>query len=322
MAKTFKKSSTKKTGWKKTRTSGRVTKKSNAKTGTSTAKFKALVAQEVRNELRSGDHGEKRKVTMELTMKTREIYVNGKMALVNSVRIPITDALPAQAGGGQNPDDRRRGSNKVKVTGVNVRASFAVSDETRLMMFAYEPHASVQQHLDSVPVQTIPSAKGNEVPEQFATHMVPFQNLGIVSKHGPLMVKKAGTAVVLDSVDGSPYESRVAKHPGRPIGAVFRKTFNGGGGLKRTLNWDQSQYKTMGLGWTQWTTHRVNEMFPINKTYTYLYETFNDQQFERSAEMLLVVDCPTEGADEMPLEVVGAKFRNVVVDIYYHDVPK
>jgi hypothetical protein len=40
--------------------------------------------------------------------------------------------------------------------------------------------------------------------------------------------------------------------------------------------------------------------------------------------MLLFVDCPSlEGMnvhEDIPL--AGAKFRNLIVDVYYHDVPK
>jgi len=311
----------KKTAWKKKTKTSRVSKKSSGKTGGT--KLDALIDQKVQKALRSGEHSEKKKVTMELRMQETGVYINGKLSYNNCVRVPITNAIPAQAGGGQQPDERRRGSNKVKVTGVNVRASFSVSDETRLMIFAYEPHQTVQKHLDSVQCKTVPSAVGGEVPEEFATEMVTFGSLGLVSEHGPLMVKKAGTNIVLDSVDGSAFESRVAKHAGRPIGAVFRKKF-GGGALKRTLNWDQSAASGVGLGYTSWSTHTVNEMFVLNKTYNYMYETYNNQQFERNAEMLLFVDCPSlEGLNiDESVVLAGAKFRNVIVDVYYHDVPK
>jgi hypothetical protein len=327
MAKTYKRSGsggkstwTKKTK-SKTKTTGRVSKKSGGKPAT--AKLKTIIAQEVRNELRSGVQSEKKKVTMELRLSETGIYLNGKAALNNCLRIPITKSIPAQAGAGQAPDERRRDSNKIKVTGVNVRASFSVSDELRMAMFVYEPHQAVRLRLDKVPLETVPSASAGHVPEEFKTMMVPFENLGVVSNHGPLMVKKAGSQIALDSVDGSVFESRVAKHAGRPIGAVFRKKF-GGGGLRRTLNWNQSAADGVGLGYTAWTTHMVNEFFEVNKTYSYMYEVSNDQQFERDAEMLMYVDCPSLEGITLPdtVPVAGAKFRNVIIDVYYHDVPK
>lgn len=324
MAKTYKKgsSSGKKTAWRKKKTSGRVSKKGSGKTGTT--KLKSLVAQEVRKELQSGAQNERKKVTMALRLPETGVYANGKMQLNNCIRIPITSSIPSQAGAGDGPDERRRESNKIKVTGVNVRASFSVSDEMRLMMFVYEPHQTVQRHLNTVGLATVPSATEGYIPEEFATMMAPFGTLGLVSKHGPLMVKKAGETLVLDSVDGSIFESRVAKHAGRPIGAVVRKKF-GGGGLRRTLNWNQSAAEGVGLGYTAWSTHMVNEYFELNKTYSYMYECVNDQQFERNVEMLLYVDCPSEEGLKMASkaqELMGARIRNVIVDIYYHDLPK
>ena len=125
MAKTWTKrsSSGKTTGWKKRKATGRVTKKSSSKVGAT--KLRAVVAQEVRNELRSGDQNDRKKVTMTLLLPDAGVYLNGKEAQNSCIRIPVTGAIPSQAGAGQGPDERRRGSNKIKVTGVNLRASFS-----------------------------------------------------------------------------------------------------------------------------------------------------------------------------------------------------
>jgi len=159
------------------------------------------------------------------------------------------------------------------------------------------------------------------VPEQFSTVMVPAVSLGLVSKHGPFMVKKSGVHVALDTVDDSLFDARISTHAGKPIGPVFRKKF-GGGGLRRTVNWDQSAAEGVGPGFTAWTTHKVNEHWKLNKTYTYVYEGQNDQVFERSAEMLLFVDCPSLQSLEIPeeRELVGARVRDVIVDVYFHDL--
>lgn len=68
------------------------------------------------------------------------------------------------------------------------------------------------------------------------------------------------------------------------------------------MNWDQSAAEGVGPGFTAWTTHKVNEHWKLNKTYTYVYEGQNDQVFERSAEMLLFVDCPSLQSLEIPEE--------------------
>ncbi|KAL9588990.1 MAG: hypothetical protein Q9179_007995 [Wetmoreana sp. 5 TL-2023] len=293
---------------KRSRAGARTTKKKNggrvAKKGATagSTKLKAVIAGEVQK-------------------RETQVFVNGKSALHNCIRIPITDAIPAQAGVGQGPDVRRRRANKVVVTGVNVRASFSVSDEMRVMMLVYEPHETVRKHLDTVPCSTVPSAAQGDVPESIATALVPYQVLGLVSKHGPLMTRKAGSGIELDSVDNSVFESRVSTHGGKPIGSVVRKKF-GGGDLRRTLNWNQGgNPKSVGMGYTAWSTHMMNEYWKLNKEFTYAYESMNDQVFERSAEMFLYVDCPSLEAREISEDtpLVGAVIRNVIVDVYFHD---
>ena len=133
---------------------------------------------------------------------------------------------------------RRRRSNQIVVTGVNVRASFSVSDETRVMVFPYEPHETVQSCLNRVSLLLDPSPVDGSVPEKCATQMVPYHSMGVLSQHGPLMTKKAGDNIALDTVDGTPYECRVSTHSGKPIGTVLHHKY-GGGPLRRTLNWDQ-----------------------------------------------------------------------------------
>jgi hypothetical protein len=280
-------------------------------------RLKTIVAGEVRKVLKTGAHNEKRKLTMELLLPETQVFINGKQMFSTCIRIPITDAIPAQA---SSPDERRRGSNKIVLTGVNVRVSLSVSDETRVMMFVYEPHESVRKFLNAVPLALEPSATMGFVPESFSTKMVPFEEMGLVSRHGPLMVKKAGAGIVLDSVDKTPYECRISTHAGKPIGSVMRQRF--GGGLNRTLNWDQGgQAKGVGLGYTAWKVCTLNEYWSLNKVYTYMYEGMNDQVFDRSAEILLYVDCPSLESKEISIDVplVGAVIRNVVLDLYYCD---
>lgn len=283
-------------------------------------KVRTLVALEVQKVFNTGAHREKRKVTMELCLPDTGVYVNGKAAFNNMIRIPITAALPPMGGVGQGADVRRRGSNKLWMTGINVRASFSVSDETRVMLLPYEPHESVARDLASVGVSMEPDPRLGEVPEVLRTRMVPAASLGMLSKHGPLMVKKSGSGIALDSVDGSVYECRMSSHAGKPVGAAYKTKF--GSGLRRTLNWDQSAAAGVGLGYTAWSTHMLNQYWKVEKAYTYMYEGQNDQIFDRNTEMFLYIDCPSEQAREIPegTPIVGARVRNVIVDIYFHDM--
>ena len=308
----------------KKKTSGRVAKKGGT---VSSAKMKSIVAGEVQKVLNSGVHNERRKVTMELNLVEGDsygkcVYINGKGAMLNSIRIPITAAIPAQQGAQHAPDVRRRRANKIVVTGVNVRASIAVSDETRVMIVPYEPHDSVRPVLEKLaPFQLVPDAKAGHVPEKIVTQMVLSDNMGIVSKHGPLMTKKFGDGIALDSADGTPFESRVSTHAGKPIATPFRKKF-GGGGLRRTQNWNQGGAEQVGMGYTAWSTHMVNEYWKLNRECTYMYEGMNDQVFDRNMEMFMYVDCPSlESHDihEGKKLLVGAVIRKVIVDIYFHD---
>lgn len=285
------------------------------------AKVKSLVALEVQKVFNTGAHREKRKVTMALCLPDTGVYVNGKAAFNNMIRIPITAALPSMGCVGQGPDVRRRGSNKLWMTGFNVRASFSVSDETRVMLLPYEPHESAAKSLALVGVEMEPDPRLGEVPEYFRTAMVPAVNLGLVSKHGPLMVKKDGSSIALDSGDGSVYECRMSSHAGKAVGAPYRTKF-GSGTLRRTLNWNQSAAEGVGLGYTAWSTHMVNQYWKVDKVYTYMDEGRNDQMFDRNTEMFLYVDCPSEQAMQIPEDVpiAGARVRNVIVDIYFHDM--
>ena len=177
----------------KKKTVGRVAKRSGT---TSTAKLDALIARQVQKVLSSGALKERRKITLELSLPQTQVFINGKQSVCNSVRIPITSALPPQQGTAFAPDVRRRKENKLRVTGVNVRASFSVSDETRVMLVPYEPHESVRRHLEETTMVTEPNAELGGVPEGFVTQMVPFQHLGLVSEHGPLMTKKSSGHVL------------------------------------------------------------------------------------------------------------------------------
>jgi hypothetical protein len=282
------------------------------------SRLKTIIAGEVQKVLKTGVQNERRKLTMELMLPETQVFINGKQSFNNCIRIPITDAIPAQA---SSPDQRRRGSNKITLTGVNVRMSLSVSDDTRVMMLVYEPHESVRKSLDTVPLVLEPSAALGFVPEVCNTKIVPFEQMGLVSRHGPFMTKKAGDGIALDSVDRTLFECRISTHAGKPVGPVVRQKF--GGGLSRTLNWDQGgQAKGVGLGYTAWKVCTLNEYWPLNKVYTYMYEGMTAQVFDRSAEILVYVDCPSlqskQISDEVPL--VGAVVRNVVVDFYYRDM--
>ena len=301
---------------------GRVSKRTSGKNVG--GGLRAAIKQEVRSAIMSGESSERKKVTMELSLPESGVYMNGKERMNSCIRVPITTSLPSMAGAGDGPDVRRRESNAIMLTGVNVRISLSVSDETRFMMLLYEPGSSVQASLDrAVPVKTIPSAADGYVPEQMETALVPFEMLGLVSKDGPFMVKKFGKGILLDSADGTVFESRLSTHSGKPIGPVVRKKF-GQSGLRRTLNWNQSAAQGVGLGYTAWNTVLVNEWVPLKKKYTYMYEMSNEQAIDRNAEVLLYIDCPSEGGALIPegVSAVGARIRNVVVDLYYHDVTK
>lgn len=276
---------------------GRVAKRS----GTKTSIPRALIAGEVQKVLNSGAHNERRKVTLALSSNERQIFINGKHSLCNCIRISITDAIPSQQGAAHAPDARKRRANKIVVTGVSIRASFSVSDETRVMVLLYEPHESVRKVLNAVPLETVPNAKAGHVPENWRTVKVPYEALGLVSKHEPLMTKKSGEGIALDSVDGTVFESRLSTHAGKPIGTVVHKKL-GGEGLRRTQNWNQGGVAQVGMGYTSWTTHTVNEYWKLNREYTYMYEGMNDQVFERSAEMILYVDCPSLDSKEISEE--------------------
>ena len=285
-------------------------------------KVKAMVAGEVQKALSGGLHRERRKATLKLSkIAQTKIMIGGKLRQNNAIRLPITEAIPAMSGAGFPQDVRRRGTNKIVVTGVNVRMSLSVCDETRVMLFAYEPHEALRKYSSAVPVATHPSALLGHVPEQFGTEMVPYSALGVESQHGPLMVRKAGEYVELDSVDGTPFGCRVATHGGKPLGRVFRKSF-GRTGLRRTTNFDQSS-EDGGSGWTHYTKETINEFFAIKKEYVYAYEGLLDQTFERNAEMFLYIDCPSKQSmdriDE-ETELWGAEMDGLIVDIYYHDL--
>lgn len=298
-----------------------MSKRKNRKVASTSQRLKTAIAQEVQRALRSGVQNEGRKVTMELVLPDSQVYINGKQMYHNCIRIPITEAIPAQQGVGQGPDIRRRRSNKIVVTGVNVRASFSVSDETRVLLFPYEPHESIRKYLSGVSLLTEPSAADGLVAERFATPMVPYQNMGIVSHHGPFMVKKQGNGIALDTVDNTPYECRMSTHSGKPIGPVFRKKY-GGTALQRTLNWDQGGATSIGMGYTQWKTETVNEYWRLNKQYTYMFEGSTTQMFDRDAEMFMYIDCPSLESKEIDecTPLVGAVIRSVIVDIYYRDM--
>ena len=149
------------------KTSSRVSKRSGTSAKT---KMDAMVAREVQKVLNSGALNEPRKVTMTLSLSETQIYINGKAAFNNCIRIPITAAIPAMAGASFSPDIRRKGTNKVVVTAVNVRLSFAKSNKTRVILFLYKSYKSVRNILDAkASILLDPSTSSRNVLEIFAT---------------------------------------------------------------------------------------------------------------------------------------------------------
>ena len=295
------------------------------------------VAAEMKRIMSSGKLSPTEKVTLSIDFWEEldpKILVNGKPSLFNFTRLPVTRAIPCMPTEACGPDFRRRTSNKIQVIGVSVRLSLLVSEQTRVMMFVYEPHDEVRRTLDAnAPIVTDPDVRiPGAVPEAFRTRRVSFFDAGLVSKHGPLMVRRAGEGEVLDSVDGTLFESRVATHGGKPIGrllkqdgesggVVYRKKF--GGGLARTVNWDNSAVEEVGAGAQGWTTHLISEYWELRKPYTYVSENSSEQLFERDVEVGLYIDCPSVDGrhkDVEDKELIGAMMRNLVVDVYYKNV--
>ena len=325
MAKTYARTSRKRTPgrgrgrYSRRKTSGRVYKKGR---GTATSRVKSLIAGEVAKALSNGAQSERRKVTLEVDLENPAIRINGKERNDNCIRIPITQALPSMGSSQCGLDVRRRGTNKIMVTAVNVRMSMSTSDETRLLVALYEPHETVRKLLDEVPMSMSPDPRQGFVPEKVHTRLVPFQSMGLVCMHGPLMTKKSGGTYDLDSTDGTPYGSRVSTHPGKPIGRVFKDEFKDG--LQRTQNWDLNGAKAAGLGYTYWPTRMINEYWALKKPYVYMYEGQNDPVSARNMEMFVYLDCPSlqwmeQGMSE-EVALVGAVVRKVLIDIYYHDM--
>ncbi len=194
-------------------------------------------------------------------------------------------------------------------------------------------HEEVRRALDAnAPIVTDPDVRiPGAVPKVFRTPRVSIFNAGLVSKHGPLMVRRAGEGEVLDLVDGSLFKSRLTTYGGKPIGrllthggesggVIFWKKF--GGGLARTVNWDNSAVEEVGAGAQGWTTHLINEYWRLDKPYTYVCENSSEQLFERDVEVGLYIDCPSaDGRHEaLEKELVGAMMRNLVVDAYYKNL--
>ena len=299
----------------------RVAKRSSTLPSPELKRVKRVVACEVRKALNSGAHNEKRKVTMELIIDENQVFVNGKAALRNCIRIPITDAIPSQQCSGHSPDARTRRANKIVVTGVSVRLALSGSRETRVMMVLYEPHESVRACLNKVPLETVPDAKLGNEPETFRTVMAPFQDLGLVSKHGPLMTKKFGGGVALDSLDDTPYGSRRSTHGSKPIGSVFRRKI-GGEGLRITQNWNQGgKAEMLRPGYTAWPPlHTLEKEWKLNRECTYVYEGMNRQVCERGLEVFVYIDCPSWEPREVPEDSprLGAVIHKLVVDVSFH----
>ena len=317
----------------------RVSKRSAGSSSKSVEKavVEKVVVAEVKRVMSSGKHIPTEKVTLSVDFwdgLSPNILVNGKQSLSNFTRLPITRAIPCMPIEPCGADFRRRTSNKIQIIGVSVRLSLLVSEQTRVMMFVYEPHEEVRRALDaSAPIITDPDVRiPGAVPEAFRTPRVSFLHAGLVSKHGPLMVRRAGEGEVLDSVDGSLFESRVATHGGKPIGrllnhggesggVVYRKKF--GGGLARTVNWDNSAVEEVGAGAQGWTTHLIQEYWELRKPYTYVSENSSQQLFERDVEVGLYIDCPSaDGRHESveDKELIGAMMRNLIVDVYYKNM--
>ena len=107
-----------------------------------------------------------------------------------------------------------------------------------MMAFPYELHGTILRSLHkNAEVKTSPSTRDGLVAEKFSSPRVGYEQMGLLSKHGPLMTKKWGGGLALNTGDGTVFECRTLTHAGKSIGPVFKKKF--GGGLRRTQNWDQ-----------------------------------------------------------------------------------
>ncbi len=97
------------------KTSSRVFKRSGTSSKT---KLDAMVAREVQKVLNSGALNERRRVTMGLSISETQVYINGKAAFNNCIRIPISAAILAMADAASSPDVRRRGTNNATEDGM------------------------------------------------------------------------------------------------------------------------------------------------------------------------------------------------------------
>ena len=318
MAKFYKKKTTKKTTKRKTYgTKGK-------KKVLATTKVRRDVESEVRKYLASGLHNERRHICVRVETSPNVVLINTQDRMLSCIRVPITGLIPPMGGA---PDVRRRGSNKVEVTGVSLRVGIRAADPTRVMWLIYEPHESLQAHVNThVPVKVERELESDMVPKKgivqstIFTSMSSYWDIGLASKHGPLAVRKLSEGgVEFDSPDGGPYTSRVSSHAGRPIGKVEKETYAGGGG--RTQNWNQgAAAEKVGAGWTPTKDYLFSRYWVLDKKYTYSDEESTMPAWDRSMELLVYVDCPSgmDGwNDQQP--VVGANFK-MLVDIYYHDM--
>ena len=177
----------------------------------------------------SGEKAERRVVSLLLTgTKEKRSRVEGG-AENECVRVPIGAAISLVGEKLQRLGAGGGATHRVEVRGVDIGVGFADGAETRLMALLYEPHAVVRSKIDEVaPVglslvdvsPAIPCHDSVRVSWEAGW----YEGMGLVSEHGPLMVRRrAGKVVGVDSLDGTLFEARAANHEGGPIGLVRSK---------------------------------------------------------------------------------------------------
>lgn len=221
------------------------------------------------------------------------VFRDGRLALRNSIRLPVTQAIPMPEWLGQN---------KVVVETVCLRLTLAVAEETRMMAFLYEPHEEVRKQLDATVLVKEQNVRPEHVPVSFATKRVSFDETGLVSKYGPLMVRKDGSSSILDSSDGTPFESRVTTGVGKPIGDVKRERFE----------WHGTTHNMR-------TTHNVKWLWELKEGCVYAPVGWEHRASAGGTEMLLYIDSPATGVNTLDMtSSAAATFSSMVVDIYYY----
>ena len=250
------------------------------------------IAAEVARQMKQTAYGQRKKVTLRANLAFLKQDAGKGGMPCDTVRLPITQAIPVMTG---IVDVRRRESNKVRVSGFNVRMSMLTKCEVRLMVLVFEPHDSIVEHLQQSPLDFQPPSDDSRVSEKFTSLYRSHSSCGLISEHGPLRVMKDANRLVLDSVDKSVYESRLAAHEGKPL-AQFKQTYP-----------------------STETLVTVNEYFKLDRKYSYTYEGGAQTNFNRDLEALLVVDFPTLPS-EKTTEAMSHVMKGLIIDVYWQDM--